>query len=355
MLDYFNEQFAAAKGRVRDPSFISIRRSVIKNHKRIRNRYLTSNAFVKNDHLLMRLLTMLSKTMSVTSSSLMDYQITRQARSLAQSLGVTAEDNYGDIFTDNFLNGGMESVMFIYDDYPKSDWRELDPVRFVYHTNTNFNFEIGTSDDTDAMALITVNVPMLVHQFLQWHYESKKANTTQDPRAFIAKYPLFNSLKSYMDICQINRHYYRLKGLTIKESPKNSKYPTPDYDRRLSISNKTTLTLINNFETTMGGALYNTPVFFKDSGLDFIAPINDFKSRKTDWFKLAAKLPYLHYSMLTLQYGDSDIDQKYMSDIKMDVRKLINSRILSHVHKHMRVHIIDTYLEEILFLANDLA
>ena len=353
MLDYFNEDFAKAKGRVIDSSFISIHRTVIKNHPRIRERFISSAHSVPPTHLVYRILNGLGLTPDMLSISL-DYHVRERARKMASALDITSPTSYGSTFSGQFLNSGSESVIFTYENYEKTRWYELEPVEFVYHTNTNTNFQIGTPDDDGAYAFIKINVPMLAYQYLMWARWKRNQDVQENIYNFIAKYPLFNSLKSYMDISLFNRHYYRVIGKEIHDDPKVMEYPVPEIEERLSKSNVNIVNELQSKGTTVGSALFNTPSFFKDSALDLTKPIPTITTQQIQWFLNACKLPYLHYGLTVASTSGQVLDQSILSNLSRELRAFINSRTLSHVPKHMKLHIIDNYLEDLLLLCGAL-
>jgi len=352
MLDYFNADFATAKGRVINSSFISIASTVIKNHKIIRERYVSSSRSVPPTNLVYKLLSGLVLNKEMLSGNF-DYIIRDRARRLATSLDVTSPSSYGTVFTDTFLNGGNEAIMFTYEKYDKEKWEDMSPITFAYHTSTNVNYQLGTSNDDTAFAFVVINVPMLAYQYLQWANWRSLNGVEENIYNFIKKYPLFNSLKSYMDISLFNRHYYRVVGNTIPEDDRVNEYPIPDIENRL---NKTTVDTVNSLfgkSTTIGSALYATRLFFKDSALDLIEPIPTIYTQQVSWFLLACKMPFLHYGLSVGYSSGVSLDSKVLSTMQRELRAFINSRTLSHVPKHMKVHIIDNYLENLLILADE--
>ena len=353
MLDYFNEDFAKAKGRVIDSSFISIQRTVIKNHNNIRERYVSSAHSVPSTHLIIKLLYGLGLSGDV-DMTMFDYHIRNRARRLATALNITSPSSYGTCFTNQFLNGGSEQVIFTYEPYTRAAWTELSPITFIHHTNTNVNYQLGTPSDDGEFAFVKINVPMLAFQYMQWVKWRKQGDIQENIYNFVAKYPMFNSLKSYMDISLFNRHYYRIIGKEVPADPKVDEFPIPQIEDRLDKSNLTIVSNLLGSGFTIGGALYNTPSFFNDSALDLTTPISTITTRQIEWFLIACRLPYIHYGLQVAYQSGEVLDQSNLSSLARELRAFINSRTLSHVPKHMKVHIIDTYLEDLLLLCSSL-
>lgn len=353
MLDYFNEDFAKAKGRVIDSSFISIQRTVIKNHNNIRERFVSSAHSVPSTHLIIKLLHGLGLSGDI-DMTMFDYHVRNRARRLATSLNITSPSSYGTCFNNQFLNGGSEQVIFSYEPYTRSSWTELSPITFIHHTNTNVNYQLGTPSDDGEFAFVKINVPMLAYQYIQWVKWRKQGDVQENIYNFVAKYPMFNSLKSYMDISLFNRHYYRIIGKEILIDPKVDEFPIPQIEDRLDKSNLTVVSSLLGSGFTIGGALFNTPSFFNDSALDLTNPISTITTRQIEWFLIVCRLPYIHYGLQVAYQSGEVLDQSNLSSLARELRAFINSRTLSHVPKHMKVHIIDTYLEDLLLLCGSL-
>lgn len=353
MLDYFNNRLAISKGRVIDPSFINIQRTVKKNLDIIQPRYIAANRAVAPTHLLIKVLAGLGLRMDLEGSAL-DYHVRERARAMAPALGVISPSSYGSELSGNFLQSATELVIFTYEPYVKTNWPKLAPVEYVYHTLTNTNYQLGSNDDSDEFAYIKVNVCMLAYQFVEW-YKWKRANSVQENTYnFIARYPLFNSMKSYLDISLFNKHYYRIAGKMVEDDPRVRSFSYAPFEKALEKSNLKIIDALLSRGVSIGTALYSTPSFFKDSALDLTAPINTVTTNQIEWFLFVCRLPYIHYGLLLAYTSGSDLSQTHVGNLSREIRAFINNRTLSRVPKHTRVHIIDDYLENLLQLCGDL-
>lgn len=353
MLDYFNKELALNKGRVLDPSFINIRSVVIKYHNTIRERHISSVSFAKPNHLLIKII----RGMSINPNSPpagLNYYVRNAARAMAPALRVTSDNSRGTCYEGEFIPDCSESIIFTYDSFDKSNWKDLEPVKYLYHTGTNINYEFGATKIKTAFAFISINVPMLINQYLSWYHDCRRQDITPDIHHFVNRYPIFNSLKSYMDISLFNRHYYTVDSRVYLDDDKVNTYPTPAIEDKVEHVKEKVFDELGAKDHTFGGYLYSVPSFFNDNALDIVDMPFIVSSQYTNWFIFAARAPYLHYAMLMAERRGNCLDNASLGNIAREIKALLNSGTLSQVPKHLKIHIIDTYLEEILLLSSTL-
>lgn len=94
------------------------------------------------------------------------------------------------------------------------NWRLLEPIKVIDHPYCDLNMMIpglnfsGDTVDSDMVATIIINVPMLIAQYRLWmEYEFKSTGLTDGdaPRAFLSRYPITNVIRSHLDIVIRNR------------------------------------------------------------------------------------------------------------------------------------------------------
>lgn len=353
MLDYFSNNSATMKGRVLDPSFISIRRTIINYLPKVRQRVFSSSRFVPPTHILIKALSGLGLTEDMDGNSLRSH-VMKRGRKMAPALNITSASSYGALHTGQFLQNGNEVIMFTYDRFECKSWHKLSPVKFMYHTNTNVNFQVGTDDDSGSFAYITVNLYMLAHQFLQWRAWKISRGNDDSLATFIARFAIYNAVESYMDISMFNRHYYRVIGTAFPSEPKWKEFPVPSIEAQIDRSNIKVITSIMSRGTSAAQTLYNTPALFVDSAYELTKLPSVVMTNQSEWFMYATILPYIHYGLAVSYTTGDSVNQSDMSKLAYELRAFINSRTLSHVPKHTKGHIIDTYLEPLLELTDGL-
>lgn len=336
----------ATKGRISHPSFISINPVVNKNLNLIRGRVRTSARAVKPDNILYQILIGLGIDSTVSESRLR-WVVKKQARSLAAALRITSPSSYGEAKYDNILRGGSEMYIFTYDNFTRGRWENYKPIEFVYHTNTNVNYDIGSADDSNSIAFIKINVYMLAVQYLDWLEWVKNSENYVNTYNFLACYPLYNAIESYMDVSLFNRHYYRIIGKPIPEEPDNPEYVFSDIEDRLDDSNVKLLNLLVKTDTNTAGVINNIPAFFHESAAELYPSFNGVVTDQVEWYHIAVQLPYIHAGLALTEQYHPDQDTALKTSLKRLFKVIKGKRILANVPKHIQLHIIGSYIEKI--------
>ena len=344
MLEYVNVHQAQSKGRVTDPSFISIAQDVNKNHLRIRNRYLTSSLAVDPTNILLKILSGLNLHGGITLDTL-HHHTDSVVNQLASALRLTSPVSYGEGVVNEIMEGGHTSILLVSNRFDMSvPWMDLEPIIFHYHTNTNINYKLGTGNSA-SYAAVSVNVYMLAYQLLHWSRWKSANNADESVRQFISKYPIFNSLRTYMDISQLNRHFYRLSDKEILDDPVNRDYPTPNIEHRVDKSNLKIVSGLLSGGRSVGQALYSTPVFYKDSALDLLKAPRVIRTDAVRWWNYATLLPLIQYGLTVADQSGYNSSQGVLSNLDRDLSSFINTRTLAKVPKHLSQHIMEEFIE----------
>lgn len=354
MYNYINQMFATAKGYAKDPSFISIEDAVIKNYSRIRERYISSSKVTPSTHIVTKLLKAIALKLDDTYDDIY-YRAFDIIPNIGNSLRVTTPSSYGVEFTGQFMKSGTESILLNAEHFDESiPWYDLTPIKFLYHTNTNVNFQLGTDDD-GALAIVKINYPMLAYQFLQWAKWVKSENVEQNSYHFISKYAIYNSLKSYMDISLFNRHYYRFDDRPIPDEPRVSEYPVPNLESRINRSNLTVVGIISQGAASTESALLTVPTFFSKNLFYILAEPDMVFTRQVEWIQIAHVLPYINFGITVANEFNSAKDLKYVHNLKRDLEAFLRTRTLDKLSPNTRVwlqNLIDDTLLKIAAYAN---
>lgn len=337
MYNYINQLRAVAKGQMKDPSFISINTAVIKNYSRIRERFVTTSAATTPNHILVKLLKSIALNLNDDYDSVY-YRATDLISRVGNALRLTTPSSYGETFTGQFLKSGTEAILLHTDHFDTTvPWYDLQPITFLYHTNTNVNFQIGTPNDDSAIALVKINYAMLAYQFLQWAKWVRDNNVEMNTYHFLAKYAIYNSLQTYMDISQVNRHYYRFTDDVIPPEPKVTEYPVPNLEARIDRSNLTVVGFITNGATSTENTLLTVPVFFADTVFDLIQEPNMAFTRQVEWFQVAHVLPYLNFGFTASLATGSSKDIRIAANVKRELEVFNRTGTIKKLPTNIRV------------------
>lgn len=96
----------------------------------------------------------------------------------------------------------------------KGDWQQLEPIKVLEHPFDDINLSMpnnhfNNTGGEKGLAIISINVPMLIVQFHYWVESLKEfkddIETTQGQ--FLIRYPIFNAMKSHLDVSIRNRFF----------------------------------------------------------------------------------------------------------------------------------------------------
>lgn len=357
MYDFFNRAIATAKGKSTDSSFIYIKNAVIKNHILVRKYILTSSLAVPPNHLVPKLLQSLGLNSNSTDDDII-YNTKDRTGQVANAFRLASYSSFGTPYYDTFCDGGAEYILLSNDDFDSSTpWENLSPIEFLYHTYTNVDYSLGALRDQSAISVIKINLPMLAfqyHKYREWirMYNMQGVETIYQ---YAVQYPIFNSLKGYMDISFYNRIYFRLAERQIpKDTHFGPTVPTVNILPQLDRSSNNIISYLANKQMTFGQALYNTPLFFEDSALNLVYDKLDlFSTRQTDWFEFIYKLPFIHFGLLAGNLSGGTLDKQLLSKLEYEMKAFINTRGLDVLPKQQSLHIIENIFDPVMKLIND--
>jgi hypothetical protein len=96
----------------------------------------------------------------------------------------------------------------------KGNWQQLEPIKVLEHPFDDINLNMPnnhfqSSLPQKGLAVISVNVAMLIVQFHYWVESIKEftGDVTTTQAQFLVRYPMFNAMKSHLDISIRNRFF----------------------------------------------------------------------------------------------------------------------------------------------------
>lgn len=355
MYDFFNRAVATAKGKSVDSSFIYIENTVIKNHNLVRRYINTSSLAVPPDHLIPKLILSLGLNISMSDLDTI-YSVKDRTLALASSLNLASYTSFAKPYYNTLLDGGAEYILATNEDFDATmPWENLTPIEFLYHTYTNLDYKLGAHRDDSAIGIIKINLPMLAYQYHKWRcwLRDYDVEGTENLYQFAVKYPIFNSLKSYMDISWFNRLYYRLSERQIlPDGTFGPQVPTANILPQIDRTSNNLLAMLANKKLTIGQALYHVPMFFEDTALNLVYDKLDlFSTRQTDWFEMVYKLPFIHFGLLTANLSGGSLDRQLISKLLYELKAFESTRGLEMLPRQQSLHIIENIFDPITNLA----
>lgn len=219
-------------------------KQLLLDYGRLTDYYRSRNYFIRNDHLLVRLINTVATPLAYELDRY--YDIT-QARSLfvANAFKMTSSINYGGWFKGVFYKDCPELII-AYDgdsDDPNElalNWREIDAVRVLEHPLTNLGLLLPTGDNEmteHGLAVISIDIPKLMVQyreFMKLQYLNYQADQTamQTTQQFVGKYVLPNMVKSQTDLVLLNRIQALYYGEPLAKPLASHPFFISDYSQR---------------------------------------------------------------------------------------------------------------------------
>lgn len=154
--------------------------------------------------------------------------------------------------------------LLVYDDSwfdanaAKANWQQLEPIKILEHPFDDINLSIPNNKYSNpstekGLAIISVNVAMLIVQFHYWVETLKEieGDLESTKAIFLNRYPLFNAMKSHLDISIRNRCFKIYNNKPVSNFLKI--HPVA----------------IRDFSQLMDNALRNTCLILKSKALTF--------------------------------------------------------------------------------------
>ena len=348
-MEILEADLAQSKGKGVNPTYIYIRSIVKNNILRVRERVWNSTRFVPHQHLLVKLLQDigLNRRMSVDE---LRYYVTDRMYSLANSLGLTSSTSFGRVHTGVVFKNTQEIVIVNNEPFDITEWESLEPIRILYHEETNLNYQMGNMDTPEHLAYISINVPMLAYQYIQWSEWVSSHNGEENIYNFVYKYPLFNALKSYMDISFFNRFYYPMVGRGIDPEVPYRETSLSDISHLMGNVMQSYRTMINGGHRSVSHVLYYTPMLFADSVIDLTVTPRVVKTRQIQWALDYYRLPYILYGVLSSRNSGYRVDSGKLATLKRELMALSYTNSLNRLPKQTGLHIIERYFNPLLTL-----
>lgn len=215
--------------RVRDISLVNLGRS------QEYFRRLTFN--VQNNHVIMRLLKNIKLPANLTQLSVQDVrkyydEVRQRDYRLANVVGMTSSTAYGTINKSCFYPTTVMEIIIAtsstYEEAKIIPWMDLEPIQVHRHPYDTSNYGLLDRRQImggDGVAVISVNVPVLALQWLQFNMliAREKPKVVPTIAQFVASFPIQNMVKSHNDIAMINRTIKAYRG--IKGHSMNPRQP----------------------------------------------------------------------------------------------------------------------------------
>lgn len=240
MYQFFRTGALPSRGEQQLPEFRRIRMGLQANAGRVLQYFQDNPRAVANGHPLVRLLMSLNVPITLPPEIYVD-KVRDVALYTAKALGFTTALHPGRVLSPSaFYGENVTEVLWAHmDEFDVEEgsrqWRELTPVRLLYHPKTDLSFQIPNGrypGPEGGWAVIALNVPMLALQYRMWREEQRRTHPTETQRSllqFVMELPLPRMLPSHVDWVLFNRLMALFFELHLPALPPRHPYYLTDW------------------------------------------------------------------------------------------------------------------------------
>lgn len=246
------------------------------------------------------------------------------AEPLIKSFGFTSSLSRGKSFTKGVTLGEATSEVIIANSESfdmtdlKKNWRELTPLRYLYHSRTDVNLPImNNTTPGKGYGIATINIPMLAVMYRYWLRQYAGADSKDTLTRFIGGYVLPNATNSYLDIAFFNRLARSSQGIGTANFPKPHPFYLTDLVPRINeivgIVNESSKLRNDDIEQLA----WCTPAIASDNLFHVAGIPKDPVTRQNEWAIILARLPYVKYLVSQALSGVNGIDRAALGKVKI--------------------------------------
>lgn len=259
-----------------------------------------------------------------------------QARGLIRTLGITDAINRGKIFDKGVTLGPQceEVVMSSIERFDttgiRSRWRDLQPVRYLYHSRSDINLPIMNNKTPGrGYGVLMINIPMLMVQYRHWVYSTYGPvdGDSVNFYKFIGGYVLVNSLESYLEIAYFNRLSRQAYNLPTTKYPLPHPFYIPDYTRNVDAIAKRTIEQRVMFTGMVTELAHSTPMLLKDNLWQIVQLPRGPVTLQNEWALALARVPFIKYLVDSVKQAPG-YDRTQTNEILHDLREAMHSQSL---------------------------
>lgn len=280
--------------------------------------YFRSSVYVtESDHILIQIIRQVNTVYSGNDEQYY-YAVKSRVDKIASSLKInTSVHRMGALGKNHFFGKGVSEFLIAREGkYPsgldsKEYWQDFQPVKVIWHPYSDLTLNIRDGSDTegvDGYAIITVDIPLLLLQYVRWRLHAEKYFEVQPTHSqFVFQYPLVNMLQSDIDVSYFNRLYN--KSIGRKNIPQRKRYGLSlnDVTNYIDEEQSTFLDNVSKSPVSFIDISQGTPMVFTPMVWDFLQLPSQNFTRSNSPFYLLGYLPYMAFlANLSFQSGSAN-------------------------------------------------
>lgn len=330
----------------------------------LRRYYKERVFYLKNNHILVRLLTTGLGSLHPDYETFMWTAVDR-ADTLSRHFQFTSSVSYGKIWYGDFYGEGSYEIiigdneMF---DVPSAvdNWENLTPVRVLTHSISDLGMAIPngkTNHYVDGLAVIYINIPLLMFQYRMFiESQIRKANSKENaifsPKLFLYKYVLPGMMVSHIDHVLVNRLINLKMGMPMTEMLVKSPFFQAEAGNHegsgiindINEAQETVLEKITRSQVTYDQALANIFTVTEKDALDLLIMPDIAPTRQVWWSFILARLKHIKFLLRVGKDNISGHDQMYKNRVIIDLSRLLDSHVLERM---LTAELLESTISEI--------
>lgn len=334
-----------------DYSTAAIANYVQSNDVRIRRWLETIQRRVCSEHLLIQLL-----TASIYLGDHDDYlEVEWHCRDKLVSLGnafrLTSRGHYGNLHNGEFLEGQDELIALSAKPIdPATPWRDLTPVVYRWHEQTNVNWELGNGTPL-GVSIIEINLVALWWQYLK----AKQHLCDEMPNlpVYIQRYPINGMLNSYMNMAFFNHHRAAIMNTPVTEEQRAAAFPRPPLAKLAHRAARERTRLLRTRKLTPEELVGNIPLPFNGiaeptNALELVLFVESGETTQEVWYKLIIEWQLALYCF---QF-DRTVMSKHYSAVYRSLTYFDTDKILEKMPARLRDYYQKMLIEPLLAIVS---
>lgn len=341
MLKLFTKNDSIRSMTYMDYTFEYLRRSYFDEVNKIEDFYHNRVYAVKNQHLLVRLINLISIPFTYSYDRYTDVAINRSMY-IAKNFKLAGTYNKGELFKGEFYGPDVNEVIFSLDDYfnvdhVRKNWKNVEAVKVFIHPKSNIDLLLPidrkTSSET-GLAVIGINIPLLALQyrmFIEDQMSKRSDGGILGTQHFVHMYVIPNMLRYQTALITLNRAKNLFYGSPMGESYFKHPFSIHHYEDKVDRVLNQQLKTISEKRLDFITALRMLPSLVHSNLYDTLL-LPDFPSTiQGSWVYYLSRLNVIRFLIdLTGERSLSE-NREILKDLRLDTLYIKSTNILEKV------------------------
>lgn len=336
MYSLFRDRPTRLLGQTLDPNLRYVRAQYDVLIKDVKNYYRRNPKYVDSKNMFALIIQQFVINTKVDDATWAN-SVERYARGFMKEFGITTPINKGRIHPNGITLGPQteECVIASFDKFDLNGlgktWRDLTPVKYLYHTRTDCTLPImNNTTPGRGHGVISINIPMLMIQYRYWRrwQESLGVIQFENSYRFVGSYVLPNMVSSFLDIAFFNRLDRSSQGIKTPTFPLSHPFYLTDLTPRLERLENSI-----NFEAILKGIeveglAWITPMLVKDNLFQVMELPREPVTYQNQWVITLARLAMTRY-LVRMVLRNHGYDASQLNRIMIDLIEGSNDQIFN--------------------------